>query len=253
MHIEARSGDSSAVAGASILASLSNIHKDLSLLPPPAKAGENVQQNADVSSLPSGHGDNNLDSEMKDSTNNNDPAGVVSAEKTVLASSTTANENPSLESMEVDAGVDAEIGKVTGAAYELRPLLHMLTAPGAEFDLTGSISKMLEERRDLRELLKDVDPPTILASTRRQAYKESLQQGILNPDDIDVSFENFPYFLRCEQFASCNYHFFLLAQFPNIYQYNCVLPLVCSTTYVSYFCSDSASSCCFSDIYFTLW
>ncbi|KAF7818214.1 ATPase family AAA domain-containing protein 1 [Senna tora] len=197
IHIEARSGDSSAVAGASILASLSNIHKDLSLLPPPAKSGDNVPQNADVSSLPSDHGDNNRDNELKDTTNNDDQAGVVSAEKTVLASSTAANENPSLDSMEMDAGAEADIGKVTGATYELRPLLRILASSSGEFDISGSLSKLLEERRDLniRELLKDVDPPTILASTRRQAFKESLQQGVLCPGDIDVSFESFPYFL----------------------------------------------------------
>lgn len=200
MHIEARSGDSSAVAGASILASLSNLHKDLSLLPPPAKTGENVQQNTEISLLPSGHGDDTPDNEMKDATNNDDPAGVVSAEKAVLASSAAANGNPSIDSMEIDAGADADIGKVTGATYELRPLLRMLAGSSTEFDLSGSISKILEERRDLRELLKDVDPPTILASTRRQAFKESLQQGVLNPDDIDVSFESFPYFLRCKFF-----------------------------------------------------
>ncbi|XP_054817276.1 uncharacterized protein LOC129316897 [Prosopis cineraria] len=194
MRIEG-SGDSSAVAGASILASLSNLHKDLSLLPPPAKIGENATQNAEVLSVTSGHRDDSVDNEMKDATKNDDSTGGILSEKTVLASSAAAKENPHLDGMEVDAGVDADVGKVNGAAYELRPLLRMLASSSTEFDLGGSISKILEERKDLRELLKDVDPPTILASTRRQAFKKSLQQGILNPDDIDVSFESFPYFL----------------------------------------------------------
>ncbi|KAJ1435686.1 SMAD/FHA domain superfamily [Sesbania bispinosa] len=195
MQVEARSGDPSAVAGASILASLSNLHKDLSLLPPPAKTCKNVQQNADISSLPSGHGDDVPDNEMKDGTNNGEPDGAFSAEKTVLASSTTVNENPSLDTMEVDANVDADVGKMTAATCKLRPLLRMLAGSCPEFDLSGSISKILEERRELRELLKDVDTPTILASTRRQAFKESLQQRILSAENIDVSFENFPYYL----------------------------------------------------------
>ncbi|KAI4301397.1 hypothetical protein L6164_034680 [Bauhinia variegata] len=164
IHIETRSGDQSAVAGASILASLSNQHKDLSLLSPPSKTGKDPQIN-EVSLLPSAHGDDETLDNMKDATNNDLPAAVVSNDKTVLASSTTANENPSLDSNEIDATMDADVGK------------------------------MLEDRRDLRELLKDVDAPTILASARRQAFKDSLQQGILHPDDIGISFESFPYFL----------------------------------------------------------
>lgn len=199
-QVEARSGDPSAVAGASILASLSNLHKDLSLLSSPAKSGKNVQQNTDISSLPSGNGDDVPDSEMKDATTKDVPSsGVFSADKTVLASSNTVNENPSLDATEVDTTVDADVGKVAAATYELRPLLRMLAGSCPELDLSCGINKILEERRELRELLKDVDTPTILASTRRQAFKDSLEQRILKSEDIDVSFETFPYYLRCIQ------------------------------------------------------
>jgi len=71
----------------------------------------------------------------------------------------------------------------------------MLAGSGTEFDLSGSIHKILEDQRELREL----DTPTILASTRRQAFRDSLEQRILKADDIDVSFETFPYYLRCEK------------------------------------------------------
>ncbi|XP_057422659.1 uncharacterized protein LOC130716674 isoform X2 [Lotus japonicus] len=195
IHIEARSGDASAVAGASILASLSDLHKDLSTVPPPVKTGKNVQPNADVSSLTAGHEDDIPDIEMKDTTNNDELAGDLPTEKTVLASSTTDNENPKPDGVEVDANLVADVGKMTDATCELRPLLRMLAGSCPEFDLSGSISKILEERRELRELLKDVDTPTLLASTRRQAFKDSLQQRILNAEDIDVSFESFPYYL----------------------------------------------------------
>ncbi|KAK7277727.1 hypothetical protein RJT34_22742 [Clitoria ternatea] len=193
-QVEARSGDPSAVAGASILASLSSLHKDLSLLSPSAKTGKNVQPNTDISSLASGHGDDIPDTEMKHATNNDEPDGIFSAEKTVLGSS-TVNENPSLDTMEVDTNVDADVGKMTAATYELRPLLRMLAGSCPELDLSCGISKILEERRELRELLKDVDTTTILASTRRQAFKDSLEQRILKDENIDVSFETFPYYL----------------------------------------------------------
>lgn len=191
IQFEARSGDLSAVAGASILASLSKLNEDLSLTPPPAKTGKNMEQNTDVSSLPSGNGNDIPDIEMKHDSDNYEPAGIFSTKKTGLASSTTIDEDPKL-----DTNVNADVGKVTAATCKLRPLLHMLAGSYPEFDLSGSIAKVLEERKELRELLKDVDTPTLLASTRQQAFKDSLQQRILNAENIDVSFESFPYYLR---------------------------------------------------------
>ncbi|KAL9430742.1 hypothetical protein AB3S75_026022 [Citrus x aurantiifolia] len=198
MHIEARSGDPSAVAGASILASLSNIQKDLSLIPPPTKAGVDAQ-NSEIASLASGCDgpeDRIPDVDMKDATSNNDDAGSSSRGKTVVPQSDAANENPNLDSIGLDACVDAEIGKIPGATYELRPLLRMLAGSSSpDFDISGGISKILDEQREIRELLKDSDRPTVLISARRQAFKDSLQEGILGPENIEVSFESFPYYL----------------------------------------------------------
>ncbi|KAK7392329.1 hypothetical protein VNO78_20763 [Psophocarpus tetragonolobus] len=194
-QVEARSGDPSAVAGASILASLSNLHKDLSILSSPAKTGKNVQQNADISSLPTGNGDAIVDNEMKDTTNNDVPSGVFPADKTVLASSNPVNENPNLDTVEVDTNVDADVGKVPPGTYELEPLLRMIAGSCPELDISCGLTKIMEERVELRELLKDVDNPTILASTKRQAFKDSLLQRILKSENIDVSFETFPYYL----------------------------------------------------------
>ncbi|OIV95367.1 hypothetical protein TanjilG_14521 [Lupinus angustifolius] len=187
------SGDPSAVAGASILASLSNLHKDFSLLKPPTLTSKNMQHNTELSmsSLPSGHKDDTLDNEIKDASNDNEPTGAVSDEKSILASSIAVNENPSLDNMDLDASLGEDAGKKSGGTCELRPLLQMLAGSCSEFDSDGSISKILEERSELRELLKEVE----LASSNRQIFKENLQQGILNPDDIEVSFESFPYYL----------------------------------------------------------
>ncbi|KAE9593817.1 putative adenosinetriphosphatase [Lupinus albus] len=187
------SGDPSAVAGASILASLSNLHKDFSLLKPPTLFGKNMQQSTEISmsSLPFGHKDDTLDNGIKDARNDNKLAGAVSAERSILASSIAANENPSLDNMDLDAILGEDVGKNSGVTCELRPLLKMLAGSCSEFDSNGSISKILEERSELRDLLKEVE----LASTDRQIFKENLQQGILNPDNIEVSFESFPYYL----------------------------------------------------------
>jgi len=64
---------------------------------------------------------------MKDVTNKDEPSsGVFSADKIVPAFSNTVNENRSLDTAEIDTTVDADVGKVTAATYELRLLLHML-------------------------------------------------------------------------------------------------------------------------------
>ncbi|XP_009342139.2 uncharacterized protein LOC103934149 isoform X1 [Pyrus x bretschneideri] len=193
MHMEARSGDPSAVDGASILASMSNVPNDLSLLPEPAKAGDELQQDAEMTSLPSASRDSDdctPDIVMKESTNVNDQ---VSGDKDIVQYPDTAKENSNLDSVALDMNIETR--KVSGATHELRPLLRMFGGSSStDFDLTGSISKILDEQREIGELLHNLDPP-MLISTRRQAFKEKLQQGILSPDDIDVSFESFPYYL----------------------------------------------------------
>lgn len=173
LQFEARSRDPSAVTGASILASLSNIQKDLSLLPPPSRKGKGIQTG--IPNLPSAREvpDSSVtDTEMKDASNPNDSEKGVAPDENLDG-----------------ASVDAEMGNTPAATHELRPLLRMLAGSSAsEFD----ILKILDERKESQ---KDNDPPISLAA-RRQAYKDSLQQGIVDPDTIEVTFKDFPYYLR---------------------------------------------------------
>ncbi|TYJ09228.1 hypothetical protein E1A91_A11G126700v1 [Gossypium mustelinum] len=179
--IEARSGDPSAVAGAAtILASLS------------------TKENSEMSTLPSGcevSDDRVPEVDMKDSASNSDPATASSREKTVPPTPDAANENSNLDRLGLDDSMDADNTKIPGAGYSLRPLLRILAGTSTDFDFSGSIAKILDERREIREMLKEFEPPSALISTKRQAFKDSLQEGILNPDNIDVSFEHFPYYL----------------------------------------------------------
>ncbi|KAJ6850697.1 uncharacterized protein M6B38_263200 [Iris pallida] len=62
-----------------------------------------------------------------------------------------------------------------------------------DLDFGGSIYKMFEDQRDA---LKDNSSSATLASTRSQAFKDSLRRGIISPNNIEVSFECFPYYLR---------------------------------------------------------
>ncbi|XP_039013925.1 uncharacterized protein LOC120143759 isoform X2 [Hibiscus syriacus] len=179
--IEARSGDPSAVAGAAtILASLS------------------TKENSEMSTLPSGcevSDDRLPDVDMKDSACNTDPATASSRDKTSPPTPDVANGNSNLDRLGLNDGMDADNTKIPGASYSLRPLLRILAGTSTDFDFSGSIAKILDERREIREMLKDFEPPSALISTKRKAFKDSLQEGILNPDNIDVSFENFPYYL----------------------------------------------------------
>ncbi|XP_075075276.1 uncharacterized protein LOC107811247 [Nicotiana tabacum] len=195
LHFEARSGDPSTVAVASALASLSNLEKELSLLPPSSQNGKDVKEGSEMSRLPAANGvadKHDLDIDMKDASDHSDLPGVLLREKTGVISPDTRNENMNLDGA-LDSD-DAEIGKISGAAQELRPLLHVLAGSSAEFDLSGNFSRNFEERREICKLLRDFDPP-ILTSTRHQAFKDLLQQGLLDSKNIDVSFENFPYYL----------------------------------------------------------
>ncbi|CAL5423565.1 unnamed protein product [Camellia sinensis] len=198
LQFETRAGDASAVAGASILASLSNLQKELSLLPPPSRNDEDVQQGSEIPTLPSACDVSNnliLDSEMKDASVRDDGTGGSSSEKAVVPSSDVTSENPNLDTIGLEDARDADIGKIPEETHELRPLLQMLAgSPASGFDLSGSISKILDEQRENRELLKDFDSP-MLASTMSQAFKDGLQEGIFTANNIEASFENFPYYL----------------------------------------------------------
>lgn len=190
LHLEARSGDSSTVAVASTLASLSNLRKDLSLLPPSSQNGKDVKQGSEVPILPAANGlteKDDLDTDMKDASDDNDEPGVLVDEKNDVISPGVENGNLNLDNVALDS-VDAESGKV-------RPLLQVLAGSSAsDFDLSGSISKIFEEQRNFRELFKDFDPPTS-ALTRGQTFKNALQQGVVDFNTIDVTFDNFPYYL----------------------------------------------------------
>ncbi|GFP85608.1 ATPase family aaa domain-containing protein 1 [Phtheirospermum japonicum] len=180
LHIEARS-DPSAVSVASALASSSNHTDELSL--PPSLDGEDVvERGSEIPSLPSACevSDNCLDTVMKDANVSviDDKAGVLSPNAT--------NE---------DLNVDAESGKGLAENNDFRPLLQILagSTPHA-LDISGSVSRILDEHRAMKNLLKDSEPPVSISS-RRQAFKDSLRQGLLHSNNIETSFENFPYYL----------------------------------------------------------
>lgn len=186
LHIEARSGDTSAVAVASTLASLSHLTNELSLIPPSSRNGEDVQQASEIPTVEACKVSDNciVDTEMKEVSACNDDASTAVVGNTSAPSSDVAN---------VNLNTDAEIGKNVGENNDSRPVLHFLTSPSAS-DFNISLSRIIDEHKRVRDQLK-VRPP-ISQSSRRQKFKEDLRQGLIDLKDLDVSFENFPYYLR---------------------------------------------------------
>ncbi|KAL0287748.1 UNVERIFIED_CONTAM: hypothetical protein Sradi_7117200, partial [Sesamum radiatum] len=102
---------------------------------------------------------------------------------------------PSPNATNENLNVDAESGKILAENNDLRPFLQILAGSVAPaLDISGSISRILDEHRAIRDLGKD-SHPTISISSRRQAFKDGLRQGLLQCKNIEVSFENFPYYL----------------------------------------------------------
>ncbi|XP_072966578.1 uncharacterized protein [Typha angustifolia] len=203
IHLETRSGDPSAVAGASILASLSTHLKDITD-PPPASSGGDAEgvghlvppstcdksegHNADHDKTCETRKDNN---NTVDSGNTEIPPTDMTA--TILPADIGANDTSQNNGIGSDGHLDAESGKMYCRNYHRRQLLSMVAGsapPG--FDLSSHFFKAFEDQMDL---LKDFNSPAALPTTRCQLYKDGLKQGILGSSDIQVSFENFPYYL----------------------------------------------------------
>lgn len=59
--------------------------------------------------------------------------------------------------------------------------------------MTGDLFEALEDQRDC---IRDLNPSDTVPPHGCQTFKHELKQGILSPNDIEVTLENFPYYLR---------------------------------------------------------
>lgn len=59
-----------------------------------------------------------------------------------------------------------------------------------ELELSTDTHKFFEDQRE------EFDSPASLPLSRSQAFKDGRKQGIIDASDIEVSFDNFPYYLR---------------------------------------------------------
>ncbi|KAL6494382.1 hypothetical protein OROGR_031182 [Orobanche gracilis] len=146
VHVERRAGDASAVAGASILASLSNLRQDLSRLKPASRTNDKNYRGSDPPSSPLINEDDFEGQEVNSAT---------------------------------DFGSEAAVD-VAGSASRILPL-------------DGNIGAALEEEKDW---LRDLVPVSLsVMCSRSKAFREDILAAILDGRHLEVSFDNFPYYL----------------------------------------------------------
>lgn len=199
IRTDKRTGDASPVAGTEMLASTSNQSKDAPVVPP-AAAGESSQRV--VRPMASSASDKSKgravspdkeceNGENVNEVNSNIDDSSMDVAATPVSPDDAANDTCQQNGFGPDAHLGAEIGKI--ATYKIRPVLRMITGSTiSEFDLTGDLFKALEDQRDL---IRDLNASTSVPPSRCQAFKDGMKQGIVSPSDIDVTLENFPYYL----------------------------------------------------------
>ncbi|KAI9384684.1 hypothetical protein POPTR_012G096300v4 [Populus trichocarpa] len=188
LQLERRSGDPSAVAGASILASLSSLRPDLSRWKSPGQTASKIHHGTEVPAQSVVHGgaEVELDGMEGNSTPNlgSDKAAEVGA----------INQNLPHDCSQ-DSGTEAGNVKISGMNDLIRPFFRMLArSSSCKQKLSKSICKQVLEERN--EWPKDSQlASTSGMSLRCAVFKDDLHAGILNGKNIEVSFDNFPYYL----------------------------------------------------------
>ncbi|VFQ61685.1 unnamed protein product [Cuscuta campestris] len=149
LHVERRAGDASAVAGASILASLSCLRPNSSHLKSTSQVRDRNYPTDELPSFPIGHEDELDGPEVNSSSN-------------------------------VEVNNDADVG-VHGNIPTLEGNLDSVQESGN-----------VEEREWVRD---SIPLSTSGMSSRCATFKEDIQAKILDGREMDVSFDNFPYYL----------------------------------------------------------
>ncbi|XP_029126658.1 uncharacterized protein LOC109795955 isoform X3 [Cajanus cajan] len=187
LQIERRAGDPSAVAGASILASLSNLRQDLTRWKSPSQNASKPHQGTDVfsrSALPDG-----TETELDGLEGNSAPNVATDKAADVGAS----DKNSPMDCDPDDAGAEAGNVKISGVNAFLGPFFRILAGSTCKVKLSKSICKQVfEEKNGTRDVQAASTSGT---SVRCAVFKEDVHAAILDGKEIEVSFDNFPYYL----------------------------------------------------------
>lgn len=192
VQLERRTGDPSAVAGASILASLSSLRQDLSRLrPSDLKAGKSLQ-GEELPAHPVVQ--DGLEDEIDDLEINSAP-NAVGNDKATDSEATSKNDLP-LGCNPECSGKEAGNVKLSEMNDMFGPFLERLGQTiSNNLDLNKSIIKQVLEERN--EWTRD-SLPTLTSglSLRCAVFRDDIIAGIQDGSDLQVSFDDFPYYLR---------------------------------------------------------
>ncbi|KAF2314198.1 hypothetical protein GH714_024018 [Hevea brasiliensis] len=188
LQLERRSGDPSAVAGASILASLSSLRQDIPRYKSPDQNTGKIHQGTEMPAHSVVHDGTEveLDGLEINSTPNagSDKAADIGA---------VGKDLP--HDCNQDSGTEAGNVKLSGVNDLIRPFFRMLAqSTSCKQKLSKSICKQVLEERD--EWARDSQlASTSGVSLRCAVFKEDIHAGILDGEKIKVSFDDFPYYL----------------------------------------------------------
>ncbi|XP_040384585.1 uncharacterized protein LOC102715982 isoform X2 [Oryza brachyantha] len=169
LRMENRTGETSAVAGTELLASVSDQLKDLPAAPP-TSAGENNQR---------------LVRPMASSASDKSKGDGIIPDKECENGETANEVNSNIEDSPLDVAA-APIVSPDAVPNDIS----QHNGFGSDAHLGAEIA--LEDQRDL---IRDLNSSASLPPSRCQAFKDGMKQGIISPKDIVVTFENFPYYL----------------------------------------------------------
>ncbi|XP_040384586.1 uncharacterized protein LOC102715982 isoform X3 [Oryza brachyantha] len=166
LRMENRTGETSAVAGTELLASVSDQLKDLPAAPP-TSAGENNQR---------------LVRPMASSASDKSKGDGIIPDKECENGETANEVNSNIEDSPLDVAA--------------APIVSPDAVPNdiSQHNGFGSDAHLGAEI-DQRDLIRDLNSSASLPPSRCQAFKDGMKQGIISPKDIVVTFENFPYYL----------------------------------------------------------
>ncbi|XWS60284.1 hypothetical protein CRYUN_Cryun07bG0023300 [Craigia yunnanensis] len=156
LQLERRSGDPSAVTGATILASLSSLRPDLSRWKSPSQAGSKIHQVTEVPTHSIVHDAADVDLDG-------------------LEGNPTAN---------IGSDKAAEVGAIN----KNLPL-------GCNHDSSTEAGNVLDERNEWARARDSQPVSTSSMSLRCAVFKDDIHAGILDGRNLEVSFDNFPYYL----------------------------------------------------------
>ncbi|KAJ8771547.1 hypothetical protein K2173_026724 [Erythroxylum novogranatense] len=183
-----RRGDPSAVAGASILASLSSLRQDLSRWKSPGQTTSKIHHGNEVPADSIIHDGTDVELDGVEGNSTPDVGNGKAVDVGEIDKNLPHNCNQ-------DAGVEAGNVKLSGVNDLIRPFFRMLAQSSTYKQKLskGIFKQVLEERNDWTRDSQVASTSGI--SLRCALFKEDIHAGILDGKNIQVSFDDFPYYL----------------------------------------------------------